>query len=253
MAQRVRELLRTRDESDEPPVAQTSASPGATVWNRLAARVPVRLDPGRRAAIGVGMAVALAAVVTAIWLAAQRPHSLAVPARPSIAGAASPVGSSALAPPVAPSVASASPSTPPVIVVDVAGKVRRPGLYRLPPGSRVDDAVRRAGGALRGIDLSSLNLAARVVDGQQILVGRSVAAPVPASSAGLSAAAAGPVSLNSATLDELEALPGVGPVLAQHIIDWRSAHGGFSSVEQLNDVPGIGEVKFGALRSLVTT
>ena len=195
------------------------------------------------------MAVALAAVVTAIWLAAQRPHSLAVPARPSIAGAASPVGSSALAPPVA----SASPSTPPVIVVDVAGKVRRPGLYRLPPGSRVDDAVRRAGGALRGIDLSSLNLAARVVDGQQILVGRSVAAPVPASSAGLSAAAAGPVSLNSATLDELEALPGVGPVLAQHIIDWRSAHGGFSSVEQLNDVPGIGEVKFGALRSLVTT
>ena len=250
MAQRVRELLRTRDASAELPlVAQPSASPGATVWNRLAARVPVRLDPGRRAAIGVGMAVALAAVVTAIWLAAQRPHSLAVPARPSIAGAASPVGSSALAPPVA----SASPSTPPVIVVDVAGKVRRPGLYRLPPGSRVDDAVRRAGGALRGIDLSSLNLAARVVDGQQILVGRSVAAPVPASSAGLSAAAAGPVSLNSATLDELEALPGVGPVLAQHIIDWRSAHGGFSSVEQLNDVPGIGEVKFGALRSLVTT
>jgi competence protein ComEA len=222
-----------------------------TVWERLAARVPVRLDPGRRAAVGVGLAVALAAVVTAIWLAAQRPHSLAVPARPSISGAASPVGSAALLPSAGP-VAS---STPAIVVVDVAGKVRRPGLYRLPSGSRVDDAVRRAGGTLRGVDLSSLNLAARVVDGQQILVGAPAVAPAPApaGSAGTPAMAAGPVSLNSATLEQLEALPGVGPVLAQHIVDWRSAHGGFTSVEQLNDVPGIGEVKFADLRSLVTT
>lgn len=224
----------------------------ASRWQRLTARVPVRLDPGRRAAFGVGLAVAIAAVVTAIWLSTQRPRSLAVPAAaPSIAGAASPVGSTV---PVA-SLASAGPSAAPtVVVVDVAGKVRHPGLYRLPPGARVDDAVRRAGGPLRGVDLSSLNLAARVVDGQQILVGVPGAAPLGGTGSGGSpGAAADPVNLNAATLEQLESLPGVGPVLAQHIVDWRSAHGGFSTVQQLNDVPGIGEVKFADLHSLVTT
>jgi competence protein ComEA len=139
-------------------------------------------------------------------------------------------------------------------VVDVAGKVRRPGLYRLRTGSRVDDAVRAAGGALAGVDLSSLNLAAKVVDGQQILVG--VAPPAgaapPAAPGGGPTATAGPLDLNSASLDQLETLPGVGPVLAQHIVDWRTAHGGFTSTDQLNDVPGIGDVKFAALQPLVT-
>jgi competence protein ComEA len=197
--------------------------------------------------------VAIAAVATAVWLAAQRPRSLAVPGgSPSIAGAASPVGSA-----LAASLATAQPSvtatmTPTDVVVDVAGKVRHPGLYRLPVGARIDDAVRRAGGPLRGVDLTSLNLAARVVDGQQIVVGVPTAAP-PGGGGGPSAQPVGQVNLNSATLDQLEALPGVGPVLAQHIIDWRVVHGAFTTVDQLNDVPGIGEVKFADLHSLVTT
>jgi competence protein ComEA len=208
-----------------------------SLWQRLAARVPVRLDPGRRAAVGVGLAVALAAVLTGIWLAVQRPHSVAVPAkgRPAAARAASPV-------PVA--------RAPAAVVVDVAGKVRHPGLYRLPAGARIDDAIRRAGGPLAGVDLASLNLAARLVDGQQILVGRPGAAA--AGGGGGASGAPSLVDLNTAAEAQLDALPGVGPVLAQHIVEWRNAHGQFTSVDQLNDVPGIGAVKFAALRPLVT-
>ena len=142
--------------------------------------------------------------------------------------------------------------------MDVAGKVRHPGVYRLPAGSRVDDAVRRAGGALRGTDLTSLNLAAKLSDGQQVVVGAPAGAAAPGaagmSSGGGSAGggSGGLVSLNSATLDQLESLPGVGPVLAQHILDWRTAHGRFTSADQLNDVSGIGDVKYAALRPLVT-
>jgi competence protein ComEA len=147
------------------------------------------------------------------------------------------------------------------VVVDVAGKVRRPGVYHLPGGARVDDAIRAAGGALAGARLDRLNLAARLVDGQQVAVGIPPAAgggggPAvagsgsPAPSGG--ASTAGPVDLNTAGLDQLETLPGVGPVLAQHILDWRTAHGSFASVDQLNDVSGIGEVKFAALRPLVS-
>ncbi len=145
------------------------------------------------------------------------------------------------------------------MVVDVAGKVRHPGLYRLPVGARVDDAVRAAGGALAGVDVSSLNLAARVVDGQQILVG--IAPPAGAGAAptggaagpgGAAGTSAGPVDLNTAGLDQLETLPGVGPVLGQHILDWRTAHGRFATVDQLLDVTGIGPAKFAALRALVS-
>ena len=143
-----------------------------------------------------------------------------------------------------------------MVVVDVAGRVRHPGLYRLPPGARVDDAVRAAGGALPGVKLDALNLAAPLVDGQQIAVGiRPAADAGGAPIAGVSAparTASGPVDLNSATLEQLETLPGVGPVLAQHVLDWRGAHGRFTSVDQLNDVTGIGDVKFGALKPLVT-
>lgn len=146
-----------------------------------------------------------------------------------------------------------------VVVADVAGKVRNPGLYRLAPGSRVDDAIKAAGGALAGVRLSSLNLAAKVVDGQQIPVGIAAA---PAAGGGAASgtqggsaggsASTGPINLNTATAEQLQTLPGVGPVLSQNILDWRSAHGTFGSVEQLNDVPGIGSVQFAALRTLVT-
>jgi competence protein ComEA len=227
------------------------------------------LDPGRRAAVAVGLAVVAAAIVTGLWVMAERPRALAVSASPPvIPGAATPVGTapprptttplpSAAVPPGAAAPGGAAPTAAPaLVVIDVAGKVHHPGLYRLPAGSRVDDALKAAGGALGGVSLTSLNLAARVVDGQQIVVGVA-GAPAGGGGAGggstAGAPAAGPVDLNTATLDQLETLPGVGPVLGQHILDWRAAHGSFATADQLNDVPGIGEVKFAALRPLVTT
>ncbi|MEU6093594.1 ComEA family DNA-binding protein [Streptomyces sp. NPDC047079] len=143
------------------------------------------------------------------------------------------------------------------VVVDVAGKVRKPGLLRLPAGSRVADALRAAGGVRPGTDTDGLNRARLLVDGEQIVVGGPApppgtdpAAPV----AGRSAAGAGPaapVSLSTATVDQLDTLPGVGPVLAQHIVDYRSQHGGFRSVDELRNVNGIGERRFADLRKLV--
>jgi competence protein ComEA len=130
-----------------------------------------------------------------------------------------------------------------VVVVDVSGKVRHPGVTTLPAGSRVVDAIRKAGGARRGVDLSGLNLARVLVDGEQVLVGVAGAPGVAASAAATStAAAAGQlVNINTATLEGLEVLPGVGPVTAQKILDWRTAHGSFSSVDELLEVDGIGE------------
>lgn len=139
------------------------------------------------------------------------------------------------------------------IVVDVSGKVRDPGLRRLPSGSRVDDALTAAGGARPGTDLAGLNRARVLVDGEQIVVG-APPAPVPAGGAGGPAAAGGgggPVRLNAATADQLEGLPGVGPVLAQHIVDYRTQHGGFRSVDELREVNGIGDRRFADLRPLV--
>ena len=151
------------------------------------------------------------------------------------------------------------------VVVHVVGGVRRPGLLRLKEGARVADAVARAGGATRGADLSAVNLAAPVVDGTQILVplrpraGSGATTLVPGAtangSAGVSTGAAGAapkVSLGSATLEELDQLPGVGPVTAQKILDYRTAHGPFRSVDELDAVPGIGPARIEQLRDLVT-
>ncbi|MDT4919728.1 MAG: competence protein ComEA [Pseudonocardiales bacterium] len=256
MAARVRDLLAEYGRRPDPDDADEPLRP-ASRWQQLAARVPVRLDPGRSGAIAVGAAVVLAAVLAGWWLLAHRPREIPVETSGGVgvlSAAPRPVGTTG-PPPALPSSSPVAPTpSPSVVVVDVAGRVRRPGLYRLPDGSRVDDAVRAAGGALRGVDLSSLNLAARVVDGQQVLVGgRSAAgAPAPGSSGSSGAAGAVPISLNSAGLDQLETLPGVGPVLAQKIIDWRTENGGFTSVDQLTDVSGIGEITFADLEPLVT-
>jgi competence protein ComEA len=138
-------------------------------------------------------------------------------------------------------------------VVDVSGAVRRPGVYRLPPGARVQDALRRAGGARHGADLQAVNLAAKVADGVQIVIprrgGSGSSAPAGPTAAG---APAGPVNLNTATAEQLDTLDGVGPATAAKILAFRQQHGGFSSVSQLDQIPGIGPKKLAALRGKVT-
>jgi competence protein ComEA len=141
----------------------------------------------------------------------------------------------------------------PRLIVHVVGAVRRPGLYRLAHGSRIADALRRAGGATRRADLSLVNLAAPVSDGTQVVVPRRVAAGATGDGGGTPAAGAagGPVHLNTATVEQLDELPGVGPVTAQKIVDWREQHGAFSSVDDLDAIPGIGPARLEQLRELV--
>ena len=138
----------------------------------------------------------------------------------------------------------------PKLVVHVVGAVRRPGLFRVAEGARIADALGRAGGPTRRADLSAVNLAAPLADGQQVVVPVRLppgAAPPPgATSAGAK------VSLGIATIEQLDELPGIGPVTAQKIVDWRTAHGPFRSVEDLDDVPGIGPARIEQLRELVT-
>ena len=136
-----------------------------------------------------------------------------------------------------------------LVVVDVVGAVRRAGLYRLPEGSRISDAVARAGGATKNADLALVNLAAPLADGTQIVVPARASA---ASTGGNSPAApAGPVHLNTATLEDLDALPGVGPVTAQKILDYRQQHGAFANIDELDAIPGIGPARLDQLRNLV--
>ena len=140
------------------------------------------------------------------------------------------------------------------VVVDVVGAVRRPGLYRLEHGSRIADAVARAGGATRKADLSQVNLAAPLADGEQVVVPRrGVAATGGGAGAGAlgGSVSTGPVHLSTATLDQLDSLPGIGPVTAQKILDYRAKHGAFTSVDELDAVPGIGPSRMDQLRDLV--
>lgn len=202
----------------------------------------VALGPAQLAVVAVLVAVGLA--VTAWWVLRDDPGSL-VPAAPdTTTGVPLVQGSS-------PASAAATGGD---LIVEVAGKVRRPGIVELPPGSRVVDAIEAAGGARRGVGTRSLNLARPLVDGEQILVG---VRPVPGTAASSAAApsATSPaelVNLNTATQAELEELPGVGPVTAEAILAWRTEHGGFSSVDQLLEVDGIGEATLADLAPLVT-
>jgi competence protein ComEA len=139
------------------------------------------------------------------------------------------------------------------VVVDVVGAVRRPGLYRLAQGSRIADAIARAGGAARKADLAQVNLAAPLADGEQVVVPRRGAPGSIAGGGGATApeAATAPVQLSTATLEQLDTLPGVGPVTAQKILDFREKHGAFPSVDELDAVPGIGPKRLDQLRDLV--
>jgi competence protein ComEA len=250
--------------------ARTSEDPwgGAAPRARAASPARVPAGPGVLAALTDALppwaqamtgrvppaAVVAVAAVCALLLALPVLHLVhqrfaGVPAGAGAATAAAPPPpASAVMPPVTPS--------PAGIVVDVGGRVRRPGLVTLPAGARVADAIRAAGGALHRRDLATVNLAGRVRDGQLLLVGVPGGAVAPAGdggpAAGGSPGAGAPVSLNAATLADLDALPGIGPVLAQRILDWRQAHGGFRRVEDLQQVSGIGPATFARLAPLVT-
>ncbi|MEU8073304.1 ComEA family DNA-binding protein [Micromonospora sp. NPDC049151] len=212
---------------------------------------PGAFDPGRRGVRALAAVAAVVVVAAAVWAWRSRPSAEAV--QPVAASAEAPVTEAVSGAPV-PAGSSGQ------VVVALAGKVRRPGLVRLPAGARVADAIEAAGGALPGVDTALLNPARKVTDGELILVGVTAppgqAAPGPAAGGGGApggpAAPAGPVNLNTATLAQLDALPGVGPVLAQRILDHRDRNGGFRSVSDLRQVDGIGDARYEQLKELVT-
>ena len=207
----------------------------------------VRLAPGRRAVWSLWVVGLLAAllVIGGTWL--DRPQVQPAPVEPA------PAGPPAEEEPAAtPSVGVAAGSAA-TVVVSVVGSVVRPGLVTLPEGARVADAVAAAGGLLADADPASVNLAAVVSDGQQVAVGVPGAGVVGGTADGPGAAGGGgPVDLNAATAADLDALPGIGPVLAQRIVEHRERNGPFRSVEQLDDVPGIGPATYAELAELVT-
>ncbi|HEX2297009.1 MAG TPA: ComEA family DNA-binding protein, partial [Pseudonocardiaceae bacterium] len=233
---------------DEPtgPAAPLRAGRLVRRWVPASLR-EARWEPGRSGALMLSLVAALAAVLAAVGVWRDRPVPVPAPPLPLLTPAQATVP------------ASPSPAAPPELVINVVGKVARPGLVRIPDGSRVADALTAAGGALPGTDLVTLNLARRVADGEQVLVGVAPppgqpvdGSPPPPAAAGEAPAAASPlVDLNTATLEQLDALPGVGPVTAQRIVDWRTAHGRFTSVDQLREVSGIGEARFARLKDLV--
>ncbi|MEF9903810.1 ComEA family DNA-binding protein [Streptomyces sp. P9-A2] len=271
---------RTWEEVPEPvapdPVVPGERRPTGRVGLALRERLPLwvrtRCGLERRSvvALSVVLVVAVGFAVQHFWAGRTQPVRA-----PEVVGAAVPHrGNGTESPPVASAgaadeaggtstgtgVAGAGTALP-EIVVDVGGKVRDPGVHRLPAGSRVADALRAAGGVRPGTSTEGLNRARFLVDGEQLIVG----GPAPASAPGVGpapaaggpagtapgAGAATPVSLNIATLDQLDGLPGVGPVLAQHILDYRTRNGGFRSVDELREVNGIGDRRFADLRNLV--
>ncbi|MFF2399786.1 helix-hairpin-helix domain-containing protein [Streptomyces goshikiensis] len=221
-------------EPAEQPAAAARVPRSLAVRERLPVWLQARcgVEPRAVAAVGVVLVAAVGFAAQQYW--SGRPQPVTAPA------VVAPVSAPVSAPAPAPGAGGSR------IVVDVSGKVRDPGIRRLPAGSRVEDALAAAGGVRPGTDTGGLNRARVLVDGEQVLVG-APAPPVP----GASGPGAGPLSLGSATVDQLDGLPGVGPVLAQHIVDFRTARGGFRSVEDLRQVNGIGERRFADLRKLV--
>ncbi|MEU3183245.1 ComEA family DNA-binding protein [Streptomyces sp. NPDC006923] len=218
---------------------------GPAMRERLPMWVMLRcgLEPRTLAALAVVLVVAVVLAVQHFWTA--RPHEVGVP---------EPVRAAAVVPEPSPS------AEPKRVVVDVGGKVRQPGVLRLPAGSRVADALRAAGGVKPGADITGLNRARVLMDGEQVVVG----GPAPPGAGavggvgggggvvgGSGGGGAGPVSLNSGTLEQFDTLPGVGPVLARRIVDYRTQRGGFRSIGELREVNGIGERRFADLEPLV--
>ena len=213
----------------------------------------IRADPGRAGGVALAVIAAIAVLITVFSLMRDDPAPVMSAKLPPVEMVSSATPRS-----------SAAPDQP--VVVSVVGLVTKPGLVTLAPGARIADAVSAAGGALDGADMLGLNLARHLADGEQVVVGISTPAGQPSAlgssvSGGPSRAPAGPtptsgkaaepLDLNTATVEQLDALPGVGPVTAAAIVAWRDANGKFASVDQLGEVDGIGTARLEKLRALV--
>lgn len=268
-------LLPASDRAEETPEPADEADPNSLLprWLPDATDVgwlaKVRADPGRAGAIALAVIAAVAVLITVFTVVRDRPA-------PVLSAKLPPVEMVSTA---SPQTAESSADPAPVadqVVVSVVGLVHKPGLATLSPGSRIADALTAAGGALDGADTIGLNLARPVVDGEQIVVGLAPPAGPPVLGSSVGAAApppeaprsstaptatapatkpepksGEPVNLNTATVEQLDALPGVGPVTAAAIVAWREAHGKFADVDQLGDVDGIGPARLAKLRALV--
>ncbi len=229
------------------PVPGRHASRRALGIVPSALRGRIALGPAQLAVVAVVVALGLA--VTCWSLVRGDPDQLEAPtieSSPTVPASQAPIAE------LSPAAASGAPEAG-TVTVDVAGKVHRPGIAVLDTGARVVDALKAAGGARPGVDLSGLNLARLLVDGEQILVGQATPTGVAASAVPTPGAPGGAlVNINTATQAELEALPEVGPVTALAILSWRDEHGGFSSVDELLEVDGIGDATLGQLAPYVT-
>jgi competence protein ComEA len=206
----------------------------------------------RRQALAAAFVLALLLVVAGRFLVQEGEGPEAIAAESTAAGSTG--GVSAEGGSTAPGIVAAEPEPPAQVVVHVVGAVRRPGLYRLDEGSRVADAVALAGGTTPKANLTAVNLAATLVDGTQVVVPRAgdpAAAPASPGGAGAAGQPPGPIRLSTATAEELQTIPGVGPVTAERIIQYREQNGPFRSVEDLDAVPGIGPKRLEQLRDLV--
>jgi competence protein ComEA len=239
------------------PVAASDRVAG-WLHDRLPATLQGRVQLGTSHLTVVAMIVAAALAATAWWVVRADGATTTLPERPapppSLVTVSEPPAATSAAPATGPG--APAPSATGMLVIDVAGKVRHPGIARLPVGSRVVDALRAAGGARASVDLSGLNLARLLVDGEQIVVGGPAVPGVAASAASAPGAApTGPVTLvnlNTADQTQLESLPGVGPVTAQAILEWRGHNGAFTAVDELLEVSGIGDATLAEIAPFVT-
>ena len=229
--------------AERPPAPETLPPPEIPVPGRHASRRPrFALGPPQLAVVAVLVAVGLA--VTCWWVVRGDPQQVQAPPVDPV-GAASPLAE------MSPVAASASPVE--TVTVDVTGKVRRPGIVVLDSGARVVDALESAGGARAGVDLSTLNLARLLVDGEQVVVGVPAPGGVAAAVQPTAGATTGAlVNLNTASQTELEGLPEVGPVTAVAILSWRDENGGFTAVDELLEVDGIGDATLEQIAPYVT-
>jgi competence protein ComEA len=233
--------------------AANRVAPGAGKLDRLRWWWNEHLDMKERVLLAAIVVIGVVALAAVRLRPAAQLTTESVPAptsHPASEASEASRGASSASPPSS----SASPEA--TVRVHVAGAVAAPGVYTLPAGSRAEDAVQAAGGPVPGADVHRVNLAAAVVDGTQLYLpmpGEALPQPGAGVAAGGAAApAGGPINLNTATIEQLDTLPGIGEVTARKIIAYRSAHGPFESVESLLDVPGIGEAKLAAIADFVT-